>query len=163
VQNRLESNIQEEVSPETEAFVKEHHQVVAKCVTPEQTYVLVRLGEKGESTPETSTGSTNIPQEPSWATDIPREPGYIYASGQSNLYRRESDSWRNAEKSARIALALSVETKVQGLIKRFEDQTTFSISAADTDTQLNNIQIIARWKHPEMNTCHVLVRMKESR
>jgi hypothetical protein len=37
-----------------------------------------------------------------------------------------------------------------------------TISTISTDVQLNRIQVIARWKHPEDNTCHVLVRISLS-
>ena len=100
-------------------------------------------------------------------TVLPKEPGYLYASGQSNPYYRETESWRSAEQHARVALALNLESSVQGLIKRqtgrdggrfgtLEDSTLIKIT---TDVQLNRAQVVARWKHPEYKTCHVLVRM----
>jgi len=155
-------DIQEEVFAETETFVKEHHQVVAKFISPEHTIVLLRSGEKDESTPVLSTGSTELPPEPSWVAKLPEEPGYIYATGGANLYYREIDSWRRAERIARAALAFTIEAKVKGLIQRFDDQM-LSISIVNTDVQLNNVQVVARWKSRELNTCHVLARVKEPR
>jgi hypothetical protein len=164
---RSGDDIQDEISSTMHDFVEKHHQVVAKHVSPMHTFMLLRLGEKGAAIPVSSAASTVLPEEPGWVTVLPKEPGYLYASGQSNPYYRETESWRSAEHHARVALALNLESSVQGLIKRYtirdgghfemlEDSTHIKIT---TDVQLNRAQVIARWKHPEYQTCHVLVRM----
>ena len=96
-------------------------------------------------------------------TSLPKKPGYLYASGQSNPYYRETESWRAAEEHARTALGLIIESKVRGLAKKaregYQTFTDLTIIKVSTDVQLNRAQIIARWKHPEYQTCHALVRM----
>lgn len=157
------SDIKEEVPPEIHAFVEKHHQVVAKHVSPLHTFVLLRLGEKGGSIPVSSTASTVVPEEPGWMTSLPREQGYLYASGQSNPYYRETESWRAAEEHARVALAWTIESKVRGLAKKYKENARGSVHSiaikVSTDVQLNRAQVVARWKHPQYHFCNVLVRM----
>jgi hypothetical protein len=157
------SDVQVEISPTMRAFVEKHHQVVAKHVSPTHTFVLLRLGEKGAAIPVSSIASAALPREPDWVTSLPKKPGYLYASGQSNPYYRETTSWSEAEKRARMELALILESKVWGLIKKerthrqiLEDSTVIDVS---TDVQLSNTQVVARWKHPEHHFYNVLVRM----
>jgi hypothetical protein len=159
------SDMQEEASSTMRDFAEKHHQVTAKHVSPMHTFVLLRLGEGGTAIPVSSTASTALPEEPGWVTSLPKGPGYIYASGQSNPYYRETESWRSAEEHARVALALNLESNLRGLIRRetireggrlhaLGDST---IIVVNTDVQLNRVQIVARWKHPKYRTCHVLV------
>jgi hypothetical protein len=166
--------MQEEVSSTVHDFVGKHHQVVAKYASPIHTFVLLRLGEvessagalshkKGAAIPILSTASTVIPEEPGWVTSLPREPGYLYASGQSNPYYRETESWHAAEEHARVALALTLESKVRGLAKKYRENAQIAVDSTvivvSTDVQLNRAQVVARWKHPEYHAYHVLVRM----
>jgi len=157
------SDMQEEVPSTIHAFVEKHHQVVAKYASPMHTFVLLRLGEKGTAISVSSTASNALPEEPSWMTSLPREPGYIHASGQSNPYYRETESWCAAEENARTSLALTLESKVRGLTKKYREDAgptlDSTIITVSTDVQLNRAQVVARWKHPEYHTCHVLVRM----
>jgi hypothetical protein len=149
----------EEISPETEKYIQDNNQVIKKFVSPEYTYVLLRLGAKDDFEPEISVGSSIIPKEPLWMTALPKEAGYIYATGESSLYFRETDSWRIAEKKARLALALCIEAKVKNLVKSLDNQMV-TISQVSTDVHLNNVQVVERWKNMEMGSCHVLLRMK---
>jgi hypothetical protein len=157
------SDMQEEVSSTVHDFVERHHQVSAKYASPIHTFVLLRLGEKGAAIPILSTASTVIPEEPGWVTSLPREPGYLYASGQSNPYYRETESWHAAEEHARVALALTLESKVRGLAKKYRENAQIAVDSTvivvSTDVQLNRAQVVARWKHPEYHAYHVLVRM----
>lgn len=159
------NDLQEEVSADTLALVKENHQVVAKYASAQSTFVLLRFGRNVEDSRNGEASihalpdaATSLSKQPRWVTALPSAPGYLYASGQSNPYYREANSWRAAEKHARIALALSLESKVRGLAKELETQMA-TISTVSTDVQLNRIQVVARWKHPVYHTCHVLVRM----
>jgi len=150
-------DIQEEPSPSMLSFVEKHHQVVATYTSPEYTFALLCLGE-GDATIIAESSATTLPPKPGWMTNLPEEPGYIFALGHSNPYYREVNSWCIAEKHARIALALSLESKVRGLAKKLNSSMD-TISTISTDVQLNRVQVISRWKHPQNNTCHVLVRM----
>ena len=161
------NDIQEELSPSVLSFVEEHHQVVSTYTGKKYTFVLLCLGENADGAkrhPEyretlaIPSSAAPMPSQPSWMTTPPKEPGYLYALGHSNPYYREVNSWRTAEKRARIALAFNLKSKIRGLAKKL-DSSMETISTISTDVQLNRVQVIARWKHPEDNTCHVLVRM----
>lgn len=161
------ADVQEELSPSVLSFVEEHHQVVATCTGKKYTFVLLCLGENADGAkrhPEyretlaIPSSAAPMPSQPSWITTPPKEPGYLYAIGNSNPYYREVNSWRIAEKRARITLAFNLESKIRGLAKKLNTSME-TISTISTDVQLNRVQVIARWKHPEHKTCHVLVRM----
>lgn len=152
------ADIQEILSPSVLSFVKEHHQLIATYAGKKYTFVLLCLGEGNAETLAMPSSAAPMSSQPSWMTTNPKESGYLYASGNSNPYYREVNSWRIAEKRARIALALSLESKVRGLAKKL-NASMETISTISTDVQLNRVQVIARWKHPKDKTCHVLVRM----
>lgn len=152
-------NIQEEVSPAMRSLVEKRHKMVATFAVPEHTLVLLRLGEEGAAVPISSAASAAVPNEPGWVTVPPKEPGYLYASGQSNPYYREVNSWRSAEEHARRQLALILEANVRGLAKGQRMAVGRSNITISTDVQLSRAQVVARWKHPEHQACHVLVRM----
>ncbi|HIE30155.1 TPA: hypothetical protein EYP66_23055 [Candidatus Poribacteria bacterium] len=151
-------NIQEELSPSVLSFVEEHHQVAATYAGKKYTFVLLCLGEGDTKNIAVPLSAAPMPSKPRWVTTLPKKSGYMYALGHSNPYYREVNSWRIAEKNARISLALSLESKVRGLAKQL-NASMDTISTVSTDVQLNRVQVIARWKHPEHNACHVLVRM----
>ena len=171
-------DIQEILSPSVLSFVEEHHQIIAtytgkkyrktkssgfarllrEPLREANTFVLLSMGEGNAETFPHSASAAPMPSRPSWITTPPKEPGYLYAIGNSNPYYREVNSWRIAEKRARITLAFNLESKIRGLAKKL-DSSMETISTISTDVQLNRVQVIARWKHPEDNTCHVLVRV----
>lgn len=150
----------ENVDPKTEDLVRENYQVIKKFISSDYTLVLIKYGENDGSEAEISTGSAIIPPEPSWVTKLIKEPNYIYSVGESPLYFREIESWRSAEKKARIALAFTFESNVKEMTESIDDQMV-TISSIATNINLNDIQIIARWKNEELNTCHVLIKMKD--
>jgi len=153
-----DDDFQEELSPSVLSFIEENHQVVAVYNTsPKYTFALLCLG-KGDATIIAESSVAPLPPKPGWMANLPEEPGYIFALGHSNPHYREVNSWRVAERHAHIALALNLESKVQGLAKKL-NASMETISTISTDVQLNRVQVISRWKHPEHNTCHVLVRM----
>jgi hypothetical protein len=163
-------DIQEILSPSVLSFVEEHHKVIATYTGGKYSFVLLSLGEGNadgakrheyRETLANSSSTAPMPSQPNWVTTLPKESGYLYAIGNSNPYYREVNSWRVAEKNARIALALSLESKVRGMAKEL-NASMETISTISTDVQLNRVQVIARWKHTEYNTCHVLVRMSLS-
>ena len=139
------------------SFVEEHHRVIATHASPKYTFALLCLG-KGDATIIAESSAAPLPLKPGWMTNLPEEPGYIFALGHSNPHYREVNSWLVAEKHARIALALNLESKVQGLEKKL-NASMETISTISTDVQLYRVQVISRWKHPQNNTCRVLARM----
>jgi len=96
---------------------------------------------------------------PSWTITIPEQDGYVYNSGLASLYYNEFNSWREAERKARINLALSLYTKVKFLGKK-EDNIYFrEFQVEETNVTLHSIEIVARWKDVKNQICYVLVRM----
>ncbi len=150
----------EEIGAGNEDFVRNNYQIIKKFVSSNHTLFLMKIVKEGNQEPETTIGSAIIPPKPSWVTRLPKEPNYIYATGESSLYYREIESWRNAEKKARIALAFSFEAKIKGMSESLDGETLFT-SSTSTNIHLNDIQIISRWKDEGLNSCHILIRMKE--
>ncbi len=159
INNILESNTEEEIDPKVEFYVNNNYTVVAKFISPEYTYVLLKLGDKNDSEPEVSVGSEIIPPKPYWLSKLPSEPGYIYATGESIVYYREIESWREAEKRARVALAYNIETQIKGLIRKVDDRIEDNSIVSIANQTLSNVQVISRWKDTKLNSCHVLLRM----
>lgn len=147
------------LSPEIEQYIRDHHRILAKFTSPAHTLILLQTGEKGETEPMISEGSVQIPPRPQWVSELPQDPKYIYASGSSNIYLRETESWRLAEANARIALAFAIEARVKGLVAE-SDLESYSTSIVSTDIQLENVQIVSRWKDLNQKSCHVLVRTR---
>ncbi|HGJ67247.1 TPA: hypothetical protein ENS27_17945 [bacterium] len=57
-------------------------------------------------------------------------------------------------------MAFSFEAKTKGMSESLDGETLFT-SSTSTDIHLNDIQIISRWKDEGLNSCHVLIRMKD--
>ncbi len=99
---------------------------------------------------------------PSWTTILPDKAGYVYNSGLAPLYYNEFNSWLEAERKARINLALTVYTRVKFLGKK-EDNTYFrEFQVEETNVTLHGIQVVARWKDVQNRICYVLMRVPVS-
>jgi len=96
---------------------------------------------------------------PAWTTNIPEKPGYVYNSGLAPLYYNEFNSWLEAERKARINLALTVYTKVKFLGKKVEDSYFREFQVEETNVTLEGIEVVARWKDVRNQICYVLVRV----
>ena len=96
---------------------------------------------------------------PSWTTVIPEQAGYVYNSGLAPLYYNEFNSWREAERKARINLALTVYTKVKFLGKKEDDIYFREFQIEETNVTLHGIEVVARWKDVKNQICYVLMRM----
>jgi len=150
----------EELATDAESLVKDNHRVIKKFVSPDYTFVLIEYGKADDSAPEISMGSAAIHPKPQWITKLIKEKDYLYSVGDYPLYYRELDSWRIAEKKAKLALAFTLESNVKEMTQELDGQMV-TISSITTDVQLNNIQIISRWKDENLNNCYVLMRMKD--
>ncbi len=99
---------------------------------------------------------------PSWTTVLPDNPGYLYNSGLAPLYYNEFNSWLEAERKARIGLALTAYTRVKFLGKK-EDNIYFrEFQVEETNVTLHGIQVVARWKDVKNQVCYVLSRVPVS-
>jgi hypothetical protein len=96
---------------------------------------------------------------PPWTTAIPEKAGYVYNSGLASLYYNEFNSWLEAERKARINLALTVYTKVKFLGKKVEDSYFREFQVEETNVTLHGIEVVARWKDVKNQICYVLVRV----
>ncbi len=96
---------------------------------------------------------------PSWATTIPEKAGYIYNSGLAPLYYNEYNSWVEAERKARINLALTVYTKVKFLGKKVDNSYFREFQVEETNVTLHGIEVVARWKDAKNQVCYVLMRV----
>ncbi len=99
---------------------------------------------------------------PSWTTVLPDKAGYIYNSGLAPLYYNEFNSWLEAERRARVNLALTAYTRVKFLGKK-EDNIYFrEFQVEETNITLHGIQVVARWKDVQNRICYVLMRVPVS-
>ncbi len=96
---------------------------------------------------------------PSWTSVIPEQAGYIYNSGLATLYYNEFNSWREAERKARINLALTVYTKVKFLGKKSDNIYFREFQIEETNVTLHAIDVVARWKDVKNQICYVLMRV----
>ena len=96
---------------------------------------------------------------PSWTTTIPEKVGYIYNSGLAPVYYNEYNSWLEAERKARINLALTVYTKVKFLGKKVEDSYFREFQVEETNVTLHGIEVVGRWKDVKNQVCYVLMRV----
>jgi hypothetical protein len=96
---------------------------------------------------------------PLWTTVMPEQAGYVYNSGLSTLYYNEFNSWREAERKARINLALTVYTKVKFLGKKSDNVYFREFQIEETNVTLHSIEVVARWKDVKNQICYVLMRV----
>jgi hypothetical protein len=112
------------------------------------------------------TGSRRIDAarlpKPSWVNTIPEKEGYVYSTGLAPVYYYENNSWREAERKARINLALSLYTKVRLLQKKLDSDYYREYSFEETNATLRGMTIVSRWKDVANRICYVLVKMPVS-
>ncbi len=102
--------------------------------------------------------ASRIPK-PSWTTTIPEKAGYLYNSGLCPVYYNENNSWREAERRARINTALTLYTKVKFLGKKVDNSYFREFQVEETNATLIGVEVVARWKDVKNQICYVLVRM----
>jgi hypothetical protein len=96
---------------------------------------------------------------PLWTTVTPEQAGYLYNAGLAPLYYNEFNSWREAERRARINLALTVYTKVKFLGKKTDNVYFREFQIEETNVTLHAIEVVARWKDVKNKICYVLMRV----
>ncbi|HEY6951845.1 MAG TPA: hypothetical protein VI758_05525 [Bacteroidota bacterium] len=102
--------------------------------------------------------ATKVPK-PGWTTMIPDNTGFIYNVGLAPLYYNENNSWREAERKARINIALTLYTKVKFLGKKSDNTYFREFQVEETNVTLRRTEIVARWKDVKNQICYVLMRM----
>ncbi len=96
-------------------------------------------------------------QRPSWVEDLPTDQKTVYGVGTSEEYYYESSSWQRAEHNALMSLARSTRSSLVSMQKRnsIESQDLFN---EDVDVDLQNVQIVARWRDVKNKVFYVLAR-----
>jgi hypothetical protein len=105
--------------------------------------------------------ASKLPRPP-WTTQTPDKGGYLYCSGLAPVYYYENNSWREAERKARINLALTLYTKVKYLGKKVDQSYYREFQVEETNATLRGIEVVARWKDVKNQVCYVLMRMPVS-
>lgn len=94
---------------------------------------------------------------PKWITTTPSHKDYNYATGVAQESYYEPSAWMEAERMARKNLAGSIHVTIESLNKKnWEEQ---EIQNQEINVELISLEVAARWKDPETNFYHVLVRM----
>ena len=98
-------------------------------------------------------------KQPRWVEDLPDDRQYFYGVGSSEDYYYEASSWERAEHNAYMSLARTVRSTVQSLQKKdvIESQDVFN---EDIDVNLQDIDIVARWRDVKKKIFFVLARVK---
>jgi len=94
---------------------------------------------------------------PDWIKNVPKKPGYYYGAGVAQSTYYEPSAWAEAEKMARKNLAGSMHITIQSLNK--QNWETQEIQNQEISVILQGLEIVARWKEPDTNFYHVLIRM----
>lgn len=96
-------------------------------------------------------------KRPMWVESLPSDQKSVYGVGSSEEYYYESSSWQRAEHNAVMSLARSTRSKLVSMQKRnaIEAQELFN---EDVDVDLENIQIVARWRDVKNKVFYVLAR-----
>ncbi|MFZ4619620.1 MAG: LPP20 family lipoprotein [Bacteroidota bacterium] len=96
-------------------------------------------------------------KRPSWVEDLPSDQRTVYGVGTSEEYYYESSSWQRAEHNAVMSLARSTRSSLVSMQKKnaIESQDLFN---EDVDVDLQNIQIVARWRDVKNKVFYVLAR-----
>jgi hypothetical protein len=102
--------------------------------------------------------ATKTPK-PAWVNTIPDKSGYVYSSALASVYYYENNSWREAERRARINLALTLSAKIKYLSKKLNEEYYREYQVEETNVTLHGVEIVGRWKDVKNQICYVLVRM----
>jgi len=94
---------------------------------------------------------------PIWINQLPDATNELYAIGVSPIYFREVSSWLQAEKDARLQLALSLGIRIKTMEKQLNESYQ-EITQYSVDQILKNVKVVARAKAE--NILYVLVKME---
>ncbi|MFH1006402.1 MAG: LPP20 family lipoprotein [Candidatus Latescibacterota bacterium] len=120
---------------------------------------LVLLCSSAEEAVEGDFTRVPMPKDaPDWVRKLPEEKGSIFAVGTSPLYYHRANSWREAERMARLELAREVLLQVRDL-SRQAGGTMEQIIVTRTEATLRGIQIVGRWLDGKEKACYALCRM----
>ncbi len=99
-------------------------------------------------------------EQPRWVEELPVEQGYQFGVGFSEEFFYEISSWQVAEKNSYMALARSIQVKMQSLQKQDAAESQ-DIRNEEVNVNLQNVEIVARWKDMKKKIFYVLARMKK--
>lgn len=137
--------------------IREDCSVLDSAFVHRMTLVLICYGVEGAF--RVDRARVPMPEKaPKWMRKLPRRGGYIFAVGTSHLYYNEENSWREAERAARLELARDVLSQIQDL-SRQADGTLEHVMVTKTEATLRGVQIVGRWLDRKARACYVLCRM----
>ncbi|HHE39930.1 MAG TPA: hypothetical protein ENL10_00315 [Candidatus Cloacimonetes bacterium] len=93
-----------------------------------------------------------------WVDTPPQDEEYVYAIGSCSQIFNEHKAWYSAENNAILNLArkISMNNAVEVLVN---DNKLMSKFNENVNVELNNIEVVERWKDPKTNVYYVLIRM----
>lgn len=134
--------------------------VLQSYVDKEKTLVLV--GDSSCSVNEELNSLISLAslKQPAWVEELPIDRSYQYGVGFSEQFYYDISSWQWAEKNAYMAIARSIQVKMQSLQKlnSFEGH---DIRNEEINVTLRNVEIVARWKDMKKKIFYVLARMRK--
>lgn len=140
-------------------FYQSALKVTASFIDKQKTIVLIGDSSscRVSETMNESVNVESIPQ-PKWVEENPGGTTYFYGVGTSEEYYYESSSWQRAEQNAVMSLARTKHSKVISIQKKtsIETQDLFN---EDIDVELQNIEIVARWRDMKKKVFYVLARV----
>ena len=111
---------------------------------------------------EEVVGTPSVPEEPpAWIRSLPSAPGYDHAMGSCVPYFYPRSSWAEAERQARIQLALTRDSRL-GALSSLSDRHSRQVTVEGTDVLLSGFQVIARYHDPRDGGYYVLARCRSN-
>jgi hypothetical protein len=115
-----------------------------------------------------STAELELPAEtmlptspPDWLETLPSSPDYDYAVGSCVSYYYALNSWQEAERQARIQLALSRLSLLRKLSET-ADRHTHEVTVEGTNAVLERVQIVGRYHDFRERAYYVLARCRRA-
>ncbi len=135
--------------------IREQCRVVDSAQVHGMTLALVCHGSEGAFEVERA----RMPEKaPKWVRKLPKKKGYVFSVGTSHLYYHEANSWREAERAARLELARDVLSQIRDLSKQ-AGGTLEQVIVTKTEATLRGTRIAGRWLDGKEKACYVLCRM----
>jgi len=135
-------------------------QVMDSYIDKQKTLVLVGDSSCPVSDDAALLVSLESIKQPKWVEELPADKMYQFGVGFSEQFYYDISSWQWAEKNAYMALARSIQVKMQSMQKKDVIEAQ-DIRNEEIDVHLQNVEIVARWKDVKKKIFYVLARMKK--
>ncbi len=108
---------------------------------------------------EIDTTRVPITHKRSWVDSLPQSDDYIYAVGVAPKYFRQTASWIEAERAAKLELAYIQKSRVLGLSRK-ESSALGDVTVQEFESTLFDVQIVERYIDEDSGTYYVLARSR---